>query len=172
MREGGWVGVPSISSPHFYYFPLSLLYSTLQHISPSSSLIFSSIPTRSCAQVNNVLDLLSIFHTACIMPAQVLRSRYIDRKKLTALLNTLYKKSDFSITVRILKSLKIYRANDRIVEIRQLDCQYTCTSHPSQFDHPRPLCLLDSLRQEQIDSCCVSERQTSPEGRDSSDESH
>lgn len=65
------------------------------------TLIFSSIPTRSCAQVNNVLDLLSIFHTACIMPAQVLRSRYIDRKKLTALLNTLYKKSDFSITLKL-----------------------------------------------------------------------
>lgn len=44
------------------------------------------------------------------MPAQVLRSRYIDRKKLAALLNTLYEKNDFSITVRGFK-FWIHRAD-------------------------------------------------------------
>ncbi|KAL9612391.1 MAG: hypothetical protein Q9167_003031 [Letrouitia subvulpina] len=35
------------------------------------------------------------------MPSQVLRSRYIDRKKLVTLLNGLYEKAEFSITLRL-----------------------------------------------------------------------
>ncbi|CAF9923508.1 hypothetical protein IMSHALPRED_005946 [Imshaugia aleurites] len=49
----------------------------------------------------HVLNSPFMLDAGCIMPPQVLRSRYIDRKKLAALLNTLYKKGDFSITLKL-----------------------------------------------------------------------
>jgi len=82
---------------------------------------------RSCVSMINeeldALDLLSVFDTGCRMPTQVLRSRYIDRKKLAALLNALYKKEECSITARGPKPRNYIEANSKAVEIGQLDYQ-------------------------------------------------
>ena len=58
------------------------------------------------------------------MPPQVLRTRYIDRKKLAALLNALYKKDEFSITVRC-PQYRSYPADLDVVETGSLDYRYT-----------------------------------------------
>jgi hypothetical protein len=55
------------------------------------------------------------------MPPQVLRSRYIDRKKLSALLHSLYKKEEFSITVRFSTPRNHVEADSKVVEAGQLD---------------------------------------------------
>ena len=73
---------------------------------------------------------LYVFDTERLMPPQVLSTKYIDRKKLAALLNTLYSQSEYSITVRA-PDLQTHRADSEIVEVEQLDCQRTCTAHSS-----------------------------------------
>lgn len=63
------------------------------------------------------------------MPAQVFRSRYIDRRKLAALLNSLYRKEDFSITARVLRFRTYIEADEDVVEAGQLDHPGARASH-------------------------------------------